>query len=75
MISPTSDYKERLKNEYLELKDKYNKLHKTLVKYDAGTLSFSPINPDILRKQCGVLGQYLYILEERAELEQIDLNS
>lgn len=73
MISPTSDYKERLKNEYLELKERYNKLHKTLVKYDAGTLSFSPTNPDILREQCKVMGQYLYILEERAELEQIEL--
>ena len=36
------DYKDRMRNEYIELKDKYDKLHRMLVKYDAGKLDFTP---------------------------------
>jgi len=32
----TNNYKQRFINEYVELKDRYNKLHKMLKKYDAG---------------------------------------
>ena len=44
------DYKERMRNEYIELKDKYDKLHRMLVKYDAGKLDFTPTCPiELLR--------------------------
>lgn len=67
-------YKERMVNEYWALKDKYDKLHKMLVKYDAGKLDFTPTCPiEILREQAGVMGNYLYILEKRAIIEDIDL--
>ena len=70
------DYKLRMVKEYKELKDKYDKLHAMLVKYDAGKLNFTPTCPiDLLRKQASVMGQYLYILETRAVIENVDLNT
>lgn len=68
------DYKERMVNEYKELKERYGKLHRMLVKYDAGKLEFEPTCPiDLLREQAATMGRYLYILEERAVIEGIDL--
>lgn len=67
-------WKERMINEYREVKDRYEKLHKMLVKYDAGKLEFTPSCPiDLLREQASVMGRYLYILEERAAIEGIEL--
>lgn len=65
------DYKVRMIEEYQFIKDKSIKLHNILVKLEAGTLDFEVTNADILRKQLEVMGQYLYILEVRAELEGI----
>ena len=68
------DYKERMRNEYIELKDKYDKLHRMLVKYDAGKLDFTPSCPiELLREQAATMGKYLYILETRALIEGVDL--
>ena len=70
------DYKLRMINEYKELKGKYDRLHRMLVKYDAGKLDFTPTCPiDLLRKQASIMGQYLYILETRAVIEGINLNA
>lgn len=67
-------YKVRMVKEYWGLKDKYDKLHKMLVKYDAGKLDFTLTCPiGVLREQAGVMGNYLYILEKRAIIEDIDL--
>ena len=74
--SKMEDYKLRMIKEYKELKDKYNKLHAMLVKYDAGKLDFTPNCPiDLLRRQASIMGQYLYILETRAVIENVDLNT
>lgn len=68
------DYKERMKNEYWEVKERYEKLHKMLVKYDAGKLEFTPTCPiEWLKEQASVMGKYLYILEIRAIIEDVDL--
>lgn len=68
------DYKERMKKEYWQVKDRYNKLHKMLVKYDAGTLDFTPTCPiTLLREQKAAMGNYLNCLEIRAEFEGIRL--
>lgn len=67
-------WEERMINEYREVRDRYEKLHKMLVKYDAGKLEFTPSCPiDLLREQASVMGRYLYILEERACIEGIEL--
>lgn len=68
------DYKERMRNEYIELKDKYDKLHRMLVKYDAGKLDFTLNCPiQLLREQAATMGKYLYILETRALIDEVEL--
>lgn len=70
----SEDYKERLKAEYWQTKIRYDKLHSLAVKYDAGTLNFEPkCGIELLKQQLSFMGQYLFVLEVRAELEGIDL--
>lgn len=66
------EWQSRFRGEYKELKDRYNKLHKMIVKYDAGTLDFKPTCPiELLRRQKTAMGEYLNILEIRAEIENV----
>ena len=68
------DWKERFIDEYNSLKDKYTKLHKMVIKYEAGTLEFEPqCSIEVLRNQKRAMGQYLYWLEVRSEIEGIEL--
>lgn len=68
------DWKERFVHEYKELEERYNKLHKTLIKYEAGTLDFTPnCSLELLKEQKKYMGEYLRILEIRSEIEDIDL--
>lgn len=69
------NYKERFFIEYKETKERYDKLHKIIVKYTAGKLDFK-LNCDIelLKEQAKHMGNYLFILEVRAEIEGIDLD-
>lgn len=69
-----SDYKARFYAEYWQTKIRYDKLHRMLVKWEAGTLNFTPTCPkELLAEQAKHMGLYLYQLEVRAELEKIDL--
>lgn len=68
-LMTSEDYKDRFKAEYWQTKIRYDKLHKMLVRYDAGLLTFEPTNISLLREQAAAMGRYLYLLEERAELE------
>ena len=73
-LMSSSDYKDRFKGEYLQTKIRYERLHKMIVKYEAGTLDFSPdCTLELLKTQASAMGQYLYCLEVRAEIERIDL--
>ena len=68
------DWKERFVQEYKELKERYNKLHRMLIKYEAGTLDFTPnCSLELLKEQKMYMGEYLRILEIRSEIEDIDL--
>lgn len=70
----SSDYKARFVGEYVELKIRYNKLHKMLIKHEAGTLGFEPTcDISILEDQAYHMGNYLKQLEIRAEIEEITL--
>lgn len=72
MNSP--DYKERFKAEYLQTKIRYQKLHRMCIKYEAGTLDFTPTcSLELLKEQKGAMGNYLRCLEVRAEIEGIEL--
>ena len=72
MNSP--DYKERFKAEYHQTKIRYEKLHRMCIKYEAGTLDFTPsCSLELLKEQKAAMGRYLGCLEVRAEIEGIKL--
>ena len=73
-VSNEPSYKDRMKAEYHQLKERYTKLHKILIKLDAGTLNFPLTCPaDLLREQKRYMGEYLRVLEIRAEIEGVVL--
>ena len=73
-LMESADYKERFKAEYFQTKIRYDKLHKMIVKYESNTLNFEPsCSLELLKKQASTMGQYLYYLECRAEIEGIEL--
>lgn len=68
------DYKERFRAEYHQTKTRYEKLHRMTIKYEAGTLDFTPDCPlPLLKEQKAAMGAYLHALEVRAEIEKIEL--
>ena len=70
----SDDYKERFKAEYYQTKIRYDKLHKLIIKIEAGTLEFEPTcSKELLEDQCYHMGNYLRMLEIRAEIEKIEL--
>ena len=70
----SSDYKDRFKAEYYQLKIRYNKLTAMLEKWDKGELNFKPTCPrELYNTQITAMNMYLDVLEKRAVLENIDL--
>lgn len=74
--TPAQDtWQERVKREYRETKERYEKLHRMVTKYEAGTLNFTPkCSIDLLKQQKRHMGEYLHDLEIRAEIEGVNLN-
>lgn len=73
-LMQSEDYKDRFKAEYYQTRVRYSKLHRMIIKYEAGTLEFEPSCPiEILKEQAKYMGKYLYMLEVRAEIEGITL--
>ena len=69
------DYKVRFIKEFKELDERLLKLGAMLRKYDDGTLEFTPTCPIyMLREQYVIMDMYRKILNERAEIENIDLS-
>lgn len=81
----SADYKERFKAEYFQTKIRYEKLKKFNTKIEAarGTMFKQDVNKvempkhdcpeDLLREQQRVMGEYLHLLELRAEIEGVEL--
>ena len=70
----SADYKERFKAEYLQLEIRVNGLRNMLKKYKEGTLTFKPsCSYDLLNGQLKAMELYATYLDERAEIEGIDL--
>ena len=68
----SDDFKERFKAEYYQLKIRLNSLAQMLLKYDE--LNFKPkCSFDLLNGQLKVMELYMEYLEERAEIENIEL--
>ena len=73
-MEPEKDYKQRMVDEYWQVKQRYNKLHDMCIKYEAGTLDFTPTcSLELLTKQKAAMGNYLHCLEVRAEIEGVAL--
>lgn len=72
----SSDYKARFKAEYLQTKIRCEKLHRMMVKREAGTLNFEPKCSNVIfQRQKAYMQEYLKMLEVRAEIEGIDLSA
>lgn len=73
-LMTSEDYKERFKAEYYQVKIRLEKLYEMLVRYDAGTLGFTPdCSIQLLKDQLSIMRDYLYALQVRAEIEGIKL--
>ena len=70
----SSDYKERFKAEYYQLKIRYDKLNTMVKKWDEGKLDFTPTCPrEIYDAQLDYMYRYLMVLKERAVIENVEL--
>lgn len=70
----SEDYTDRLRAEYYQTKIRYDKLHSMIIKYEAGKLDFEPeCSIELLKEQARYMGNYLYVLEVRSEVENIKL--
>lgn len=70
----SEDYRDRFIAEYLQTRIRYMSLHKMCIRYEAGTLSFTPkCSLELLKEQKSYMGNYLRCLEVRAEIEGITL--
>lgn len=70
----STDYKERFRAEYLQLKIRITGLSNMLKKYKEGGLTFKPTcSYELLHTQLVYMECYLNTLEERAKIENIDL--
>ena len=71
----STDYKERFKAEYEQLRIRFEKLNAMLDKWDAGTLTFNPICPrSTYNIQTRSMADYMAVLEERAVMEGVALS-
>ncbi len=69
------DPRKRFLAEYWQVRLRYEKLHKIIIKLEAGTLKIKPkTSIEILIKQESLMVQYLHMLEVQAEIEGINLN-
>ena len=70
----STDYKERFKAEYYQLRIRMDGLAGMLGKYKSGMLNFTPsCSYDLLNGQFKAMDMYASYLEERAVIEGIDL--
>ncbi len=70
----SEDYKDRFKAEYYQAKIRYEKLKAIIAKAEASDLPFPLSCPlSVLEAQEGTMQEYLNILENRAEIEKVEL--
>ena len=68
------DWKQRVIDEYKQLHGRHERLSAMIIKYEAGTLPFTPNCPlCLLRMQADTMRRYLDILEIRGKIEKINL--
>lgn len=73
-LMKSEHHENRFLAEYRQTKIRYEKLHRMIVKAHAGTLGFEPKCPiPLLEAQAAAMGEYLRIMEIRAEKEGLDV--
>ena len=73
-LMKSEDYKDRSRAEYYKLEDRIEKLANMLEKYKAGTLNVTPsCSYEVLSYQLQTMNAYKRVLEERAEIEGIEI--
>ena len=73
-LMKSEDYKDRFRAEFYQLEDRIDKLSNMLEKYKAGTLNFTPTcSYELLSYQLQTMNAYKRVLEERAEIEGIEI--
>lgn len=74
LLMVSTDYKDRFKAEYIQLKTRLKGLNTMLHNWDNGKLSFTPTCPrSTYDLQVEAMTKYLAILEARAKIEDIKL--
>jgi hypothetical protein len=74
-LMTSSDYKDRFKAEYFQLKTRVLKLRDMLDKWDHNALSFTPTCPRSLYDwQMESMLKYMAALEARATIENVDIH-
>lgn len=74
-LMQSADYKERFAAEYYQNETRFLKLKAMTKKWDEGTLEFTPTCPrKIYDRQLSAMLANLFVLTERAELEQVKLD-
>ena len=70
----SKNYQDRFIAEYLQLKIRYERLSMIVKKWDKGELDFTPSCPrEIYTIQLSAMRKYLTVLEQRAEIEKVDI--
>lgn len=73
-LMESTDYKDRFKAEYWQVRIRLGKLRQMIAKYQAGTLGFTPAcSLGLLKEQVEPMQNYLDVLEVRAQIEEIEL--
>ncbi len=73
-LMTSAEYKNRFIGEYLQVKIRCEKLSKMIDKYELKQLNFTPKCPiDMLKSQLAIMERYITILQDRAKIENIDL--
>jgi len=73
-LMTSADWKDRFLAEYLQTKIRYQKLHKLIVKREAGKIEFdTPIPLESWKRQAEYMGKYLFELEMQAATHGINL--
>lgn len=73
-LMKSEDYKDRFRAEFYQLEDRIDKLSNMLEIYKAGTLNFTPsCSYELLSYQLQTMNAYKRVLEERAEIEGIEI--
>ena len=73
-LMQSSDYKDRFRAEYWQLKIRIEKLEKMLCEWEEGSISFEPTCPyEVLASQLSGMRAYMHMLRIRARLENINI--